>query len=155
MAKFCLKYNIELKQPLPLTFNNGWFSGFIDSDGSVYYSETSGQVFISIFQKSIYLLELLVNVYGGKISPVSKKIDAFKYVVYKKDDLFNLIDNSFIQNPLRTLKLERVKLIKQFYTARFHRNSSSSTNEWLAFKNKWENYNSSILNEEVNPNSKN
>lgn len=46
--KLCVKYGIELKYSEPLTFNNGWLSGFIDSDGSIYYNEASGQVFISI-----------------------------------------------------------------------------------------------------------
>ena len=29
-------------------------SGFIDSDGSIYYNESSGQVFIGISQKNNY-----------------------------------------------------------------------------------------------------
>lgn len=51
MNKLCVKFNIELKYPIPLTFNNGWLSGFIDSDGSIYFNEVSGQVFIGISQK--------------------------------------------------------------------------------------------------------
>lgn len=41
MNKFCVKFNIELKYANDLTFNNGWFSGFIVSDGSIYYNEGS------------------------------------------------------------------------------------------------------------------
>jgi hypothetical protein len=129
MNKLCIRYEIELKQPVPLTFNSGWFSGFIDSDGSVYFNEVSGQVFIGISQKKVNLLEPLVSLYGGKLNPLSQKIGAFKYVVYKKNDLFNLIDNYFSIYPLKTLKLERVKLIKQFYIARLDRNSSNPNNE--------------------------
>lgn len=56
MNSFCIKYDVELKQPVPLTFNNEWFSGLIDSEGSIYFSESSGQVFIGISKKmSIYL----------------------------------------------------------------------------------------------------
>jgi hypothetical protein len=33
----CLKYGIEYKDPLPLTYNDGWLSGFLDADG-VYLS---------------------------------------------------------------------------------------------------------------------
>lgn len=36
MNKLCVKYNIKLLYPKPLTFNNGWLSGFIDSEGSDY-----------------------------------------------------------------------------------------------------------------------
>lgn len=68
MNNYCIKYSVELKQPVPLTYNNGWLSGFIDSDGSIYFSESSGQVFIGISQKKIliYLSRApLVNLYGG------------------------------------------------------------------------------------------
>ena len=133
---------VELKQPVPLTFNNGWLSGFIDSDGSLYYSESSGQVFISISQKNVNLLEPLVNIYGGKISPVSPKIDAYKYVIYRKSELFNLIDNYFSKYPLKTEKINRINLIKQFYTLRVYRKSEDikKFNEWISFKDKWEKY---------------
>ena len=53
--KLCVKYGVKLKYPEPLTFNNGWLSGFIDSDGSIYYCEVSGQVVISMTQKNKYL----------------------------------------------------------------------------------------------------
>ena len=44
MNKLCIKYDIEFIYPKPLTFSNGWFSGFIDSDGSIYLNEKSGQI---------------------------------------------------------------------------------------------------------------
>jgi hypothetical protein len=44
-------WDISLKYPGPLHFNDGWLSGFIDSDGSIYFNEASGQVFIGISQK--------------------------------------------------------------------------------------------------------
>ena len=47
--KLCIKYDIKFKEPL--TYDNGWFSGFIESDGSIYFNEKSGQLFISITQK--------------------------------------------------------------------------------------------------------
>jgi hypothetical protein len=138
---FCIKYGIELKQPKSLTLNNGWLSGFIDSDGSIYYNEASGQVFIGITQKDKYLLEPLVSLYGGRIDPLSPKIGAFKYIIYRKSELFNLIDNYFSLYPLKTLKLQRINLIKQFYIARLVRKSSEPGNEWVKFKDKWEKYN--------------
>src|SRR5690606_27723838 len=121
--KLCVKYNIKLKYPEPLTFNNGWLSGFIDSDGSIYYSELSGQVFISISQKNKYILEPLINLYGGRIDILSPKIEAFKYIIYRKLELFNLIDNYFSKYPLKTKKLNRFNLIKEFYRLRVYRKS--------------------------------
>ncbi len=51
LNKLCVKYQIDLKLGKPLTYNNGWLSDFIDSDGSVYLNEKSGQLIISIAQK--------------------------------------------------------------------------------------------------------
>jgi hypothetical protein len=54
---------------------------------------------------------------------LSPKIEAFKYVLYRKAELFNLIENYFINYPLKTEKMKRVNLIKDFYLLRIHRNS--------------------------------
>lgn len=123
MNKLCIKYDIELKYPKPLTFNDGWLSGFIDSDGSIYFNEASGQVFISISQKNKYLLDPLISLYGGRVDILSPKIEAFKYIIYRKSELFNLIDNYFSKYPLKTEKLKRLNLVKQFYTLRVYRKS--------------------------------
>jgi len=140
--KLCVKYDIELKYPVPLTFNNGWLSGFIDSDGSIYYNEASGQIFISLSQKNKYLLEPLISIYGGRVDIFSPQMEAFKYIIYRKAELFNLIENYFINYPLKTQKLKRVNLIKDFYLLRIHRKSLDiqNFNEWVKFKDKWEKY---------------
>ena len=142
MNKLCLKFNIELKYANNLTFNDGWLSGFIDSDGSVYYNESSGQVFIGISQKNKYLLEPLIDIYGGRVDISSPKVEAFKYVIYRKTELFNLINNYFNKYPLRTEKMKRVNLIKQFYLVRLNKkeNDVVKINEWVIFKDKWEKY---------------
>ena len=142
MNKLCVKFDIELKYPYNLTFNNGWLSGFIDSDGSIYYNESSGQVFIGISQKNQYLLEPLIDIYGGRVDISSPKIEAFKYVIYRKAELFNLIDNYFSKYPLRTEKMKRVNLIKQFYLVRLSKKNEDLVkfNEWVKFKDKWEKY---------------
>lgn len=142
MNKLCLKYGIDLLYPKPLTFNNGWLSGFIDSDGSIYMNEASGQVFISATQKNKYLLEPLIHLYGGRVDILSK-VEAFKYIVYRKNELYNLIDNYFNKYPLRTKKSSRLKLIKQFYLVCVSKNNKDieKLNKWVLFKDKWEKYN--------------
>jgi hypothetical protein len=85
-------------------------------------SETSGQVFISASQKNKYLLEPLIHLYGGRVD-IHGKVEAFKYIVYRKNELYNLIDNYFNKYPLRTKKASRLKLIKQFYLARISKNN--------------------------------
>ena len=125
-----------------LIFNNGWLSGFIDSDGSIYYNEASGQVFIGISQKNKYLLEPLMHIYGGRVDISSPKIEEFKYVIYRKGELFNLIDNYFNKYPLRTEKMKRVNLIKEFYLVRLSNKNKDIVkfNEWVKFKDRWEKY---------------
>lgn len=125
MNKLCNKYEILIKYPKALTYSNGWLSGFIDSDGSVYLNEKSGQIFISITQKNRFLLEPLVSLYGGRIDILSPKIEAFKYVIYRKNELFSLIDNYFSKYPLKTEKFKRVCLIKQFYDLRAYSNKNN------------------------------
>lgn len=125
MNKLCNKYEILIKYPKALTYSNGWLSGFIDSDGSVYLNEKSGQIFISITQKNRFLLEPLVSLYGGRIDILSPKIEAFKYVIYRKNELYSLIDNYFSKYPLKTEKFKRVCLIKQFYDLRTYCNKNN------------------------------
>lgn len=146
MNKLCIKFNINLKcSPHNLTFDNGWLSGFIDSDGSIYYKESSGQVFISISQKNKYLLEPLIDIYGGRVEISGPKIESFKYVIYRKNQLFYLIDNYFSKYPLMTKKMDRINLIKQFFLVRLNKDEEGGAgaeklNEWVKFKDKWEKY---------------
>ena len=144
LNKLCVKYGIKFKEPLPLGFDDGWYSGFVDSDGSLYLNEESGQVFISVTQKNKYILEPLQKLYGGKIYILSPKIEAFKYAVFRKNELFRLMDNYFSKYPLKTAKAARLFLIKDFYEYRPYRKPSSDTleqfNKWVSFLDKWEKY---------------
>ena len=142
MNKLCYKYNINLIFPKPLTFNNGWLSGIIDSDGSIHMNVISGQIFLSITQKDKYILEPLIKIYSGKIRTINPKIEAFRYDIYRKNELFNLIDNYFNKYPLRSVKLNRLNLIKQFYLLRPYRNSKDiiEFNKWLSFKKNWDKF---------------
>lgn len=142
MNQLCVKYGKIIEYPKPLTFNNGWLSGFIDADGSIYMNEKSGQVFLSASQKNKYLLDPLIDLYGGRVDLMGKKIDAFKYIVYRKNELFYLIDNYFNKYPLRTKKANRLQLVKQFYLVRISKNNKDvfKLNEWVLFKDKWTKY---------------
>lgn len=142
MNKLCNKYNIKLLFPKPLTYYNGWFSGIIDSDGSLHMNESSGQIFLSVTQKDKYILEPLIKLYSGRIRTISPNIEAFRYDIYRKIELFNLIDNYFNKFPLKSSKSKRLNLIKEFYLLRPYRNSNDIIllNKWLNYKNKWDKY---------------
>lgn len=77
MGKICEKYNIYPKYCEPLIHDSAWFSGFFDSDGSIYINLLSSQVFITVSQKNKILLDVLVTLYGGTIYPMVK-VGAFK-----------------------------------------------------------------------------
>jgi len=138
LNKICVLYNIKLKSNISLTFNNGWLSGFIDGDGSIFIDEKSNQLIISISQKNRYLLDPLVILYSGRIEILPSK-DAFLYKLYRKKDILNLVDNYFNNYPLRSNKAFKVKMIKDFYLYKDNINSNiiSEYNLWIDFKNKW------------------
>jgi hypothetical protein len=115
MNKICTLYNISTVEPLPLTFLSGYLSGLFDSDGSVYYNQTSMQVFITVSQKSRFLLDLLVPIYGGKVYYANSAKTAFKWTVSKKADVLSLIDNYFHWNNCVSAKNKKFGMVKEFY----------------------------------------
>lgn len=141
LNKICEKFNIKLQESQPLTYNNGWFSGLIDSDGSIHIDEKLGQLTISVTQKNKYLLEPLQALYGGKISILKTK-EAFKYTIFRKTEVLKLVDVYFKNFPLKSTKAYRVNLIKDFYLLEEHRilnvNQIDKFNQWITFKNKWD-----------------
>lgn len=62
--------------------------------------------------------------------------------MYRKTELFNLIDNYFNKYLLITKKSIRLNLIKEFYLARVSKNNKdiNKQKDWILFKDKWENY---------------
>lgn len=101
-------------------------------------NELLRQVFLSLTEKNIYLLNPLKELYGGKIYPSNSKGIAFKYVIYRKDHLFNVIDRYLSRYNLKTLKHNRIKLIKEFYKFRINANKKNidKLNNWVKFKEK-------------------
>jgi hypothetical protein len=141
MDKLCIKYGIESLNTVPLKFNSGWFSGFLDSDGSIYFDDKKNQVFITISQKNKYLLEPLIHIYGGTIEINSKK-EVFKYIIFKKKEQFKLVDDYFNKYPLKTKKQNKVNLIKDFYLYKIDKNNKdiNKLEKWLFFFKKWEKF---------------
>ena len=145
LNKLCLKYNIQLKEPATLGYKNGWFSGLIDSDGSIHIPK-SGQLSISVTQKNKYLLEPLQNLYGGRISIIRSK-EAFMYTIYRKEEILGLVDGYFKCYPLKSSKASKIDLIKDFYQLGIppqelnfdvFASNPKKFKDWIDFKDKWE-----------------
>uniref|UniRef100_UPI0030E45EF8 LAGLIDADG endonuclease n=1 Tax=Daedaleopsis nitida TaxID=1140402 RepID=UPI0030E45EF8 len=115
LSKICNIYNIDVIPAVKLEYNSAYLSGLFDSDGSVYLNKQSIQVFITVSQKARELLETLVPVYGGVVRPSNKNATAFKWTVYKKQDILNLIDNYFHWNNCVSAKNKKFGMVKQFY----------------------------------------
>ena len=141
LNKICEIYSISVIQPSNLTFNNGWFSGFFDSDGSIYLNLKSSQIFITASQKNKFLLEFLPELYGGNIY-IQK--ESFKWIVYKKSEILKLLDY-FNLCPSRSAKHNRLKLIKRYHELRNLKAHLASNNSilgkaWNKFLLKWDKF---------------
>jgi len=144
LGRICDKYQIELIQPNPLTYNNGWLSGFLDSDGSVYLNLQSDQIFITASQKNKYLLDPLKELYGGEIY-IQSKLGAFKWTLYKKEEIHNFRKNYLKVYPLKSGKQFRINLLDKYYELRLLKAHLAPENSllgksWKQFLDKWESY---------------
>jgi len=138
LNKICEKYNINLIQPSILTYNNGWLSGFFDSDGSIYLNLNSPQVIISVAQKNNYTLNTLLEIYGGNIH---FRENLFKWIVTKRSEIINLL-NYFKEYPSRSAKINRLKAINKYYELKDLKAHNSAPNSilgkaWRKFLLKW------------------
>ena len=141
LGRICSLYDIKLKDAQPLTYYNGWLSGFFDTDGSIYLNEKSGQIYITASQKNRFLLDALVELYGGTIYAMVKQ-DAFKWTCYKKKEILSLVNDYFKVNPCRSEKLTRLTMANRFYELRqLHAHSASPTSDlgkaWKHYLVKW------------------
>jgi len=143
LSKICEKYDIPFYYPNKLIYYNGWLSGFFDTDGSVYLNLKAAQVYITVGQKNKLLLDPLKELYGGNVY-LSKGPDHFKWVVYRKKEIVQLINYFKLYQP-RSGKLARVNLILKYYKLRelgAHRVSTDSIlgKAWKQFLIKWDSF---------------
>ena len=143
LFKISEKYKINLNYASNLTYDNAWLSGFIDSDGSVYYNLKSIQIFITISQKNKLLLDIITPIYGGEIKTV-KTTDSFKWTISKKSDVLTFLNYIKINN-LYSAKMVRIRLIPSVYDC-FRKGLEKSdpiTIEgkiWKEISEKWEGF---------------
>lgn len=144
LGKICEKYAIDLKDTEPLTYYNGWLAGFFDSDGSIYLNDQSGQIFITASQKNRFILDALVELYGGQIYAMVK-VGAFKWTCFRKREILSLVNDYFKVNPCRSLKLTRLTMANRFFELRqLHAHNSRPNSDlgkaWKHFLVKWNSF---------------
>jgi len=142
----CEKYEITLKYPEKLTWDNGWFSGFFDADGTITIKSTDGQLSISAGQKTSELLTPLVELFGGYVYIDRGGHGSFKWYVTKKEDVLNMIEY-FKKYPSRSAKKNRLHLIPKYFKLKDMQAENALPNthlrkSWEIFLKKWLNYSS-------------
>ena len=116
LNKICLKYEISTVLPNKLTYNNGWLSGFFDSDGSIAINKTTGQVSITITQKTKEMLEYIIEIYGGSIY-IDRTSNNYKWYISNKENILNFIE--YIKShPSRSMKKNRLHLLPRILELR-------------------------------------
>lgn len=133
-------YNINFIEAPKLIFNNGWLSGFFDSDGTVSINFTNLQLSISISQKEKYILDIIKEVYGGFVY-IDRSSNTFKWYITKKEEILILLDYFKKYTP-RSEKKNRLHLIPRFYDLVLLKkiNKSIFEKNLLLFKKSWDNY---------------
>jgi hypothetical protein len=92
LQKICEKYEITFIYPKPLLWDNNWFAGLIDADGTITINKTNNQLSISVSQKNIYLLEILKTIYSGSIYPDFSSHLSYKLYYTSKLDILSILD---------------------------------------------------------------
>lgn len=141
LNKICNKYNIILKLPEKLTYNNGWLSGFFDADGTVTLNSNTFQLSVSVSQKTSELLLPLVDLYGGYIYIDNSSSKSFKWSITKREIIINLLEY-FKKHPSRSEKKNRLHLIHKYYELKDIKAHKAVKNTYLAksldiFLTKW------------------
>jgi hypothetical protein len=144
LKQSCLKYGIEFKNPINLEFKSAWFSGFFDADGHISYNKNKkyANMNICITQKYKEVLEELSLLYNGRIYNHSRKNNAYRFIISRKDSIITILNFYFNINPSRTIKQNRLMLIKFYYeliAKKAHKASKESllNKEWVNFQKNW------------------
>lgn len=140
----CIKYNIALTSPIPLTSDNAWFSGFFDADGTIAINSSNWQLSISAGQKTSEILTPLVALFGGYVYIDRGGQGSFKWYLTKKEDILNIIEYFKIY-PSRSAKNNRLHLVPKFYELKQMKShlaatDSLATKVWDDFIKKWKIY---------------
>lgn len=141
LNKICIHYGLVFIFPNKLTYNNGWFAGFFDADGTVTINKTNTQLSISATQKTTQILEPLLELYGGSLYIDRGKYESFKWYITDRESILKLIEYFKIY-PSRSGKNSRLHLIPKYYELKDLKaykapEDSLLNRSWQNFYNKW------------------
>ena len=141
----CLNLNIKIKDPKPLTRDNGWFSGFFDADGTISFSIKNNipQLTISVTNKLKIDIIPFKDILGGNIYFDKSQNGYYKWCIQGRKDIINF--QSYMSNyPSFSNKKQRLFLIDIYFylknlEAYLALPDSVLGKAWTKFHNKWNN----------------
>lgn len=144
--QICNLYNIQVINPLPLSLDNSWLTGFFDADGTInYYNFYNNRPQLTISVTNKYLIDIIdfYNLLGGNINFDKSQNGYFKWVI--SNETLHMKFYEYIKlNPSRSWKGQRLYLIPEFYkyynSKSYIINNSLLYKSWKIFDKKWKNY---------------
>ena len=141
----CSVLDIKFLSPDILHYRHNWFAGFFDADGTITYSIKGDysipQLTISVSNKLLVDVIQFQNIFGGNIYYDRSQNGYYKWSVQKKDLIIIMLDY-FKHCPSRTIKSNRLHLVKQYYSlvdikAYAAPIESAQYKAWLKFNENW------------------
>lgn len=139
--KVCATLEIEVIQPIPLTIDNAWISGFFDAEGTInyYLNNERPQLFLSITNKYLKDVEEIKNILGGKIYFDKAQNGYFKWVLTNEKEHNTYYEYNKL-NPSKSKKGKRIFKIKEYYRLyhlKAYKSTSSLYSRWKYFNIIW------------------
>ena len=142
--KVCNLLNISFINPIILTNNNAWFSGFFDADGTINYSFKNNvpQLTISVTNKYLQDVEYYNILNIGNIYFDKSQNGYFKWSIQSQNDIINYINNYNKLYSSKTIKQKRLLLVNKYYFLKDIKAYNKPVNSylykaWLNFENQW------------------
>ena len=116
LHNICSILEIPVIEPIKLTNNNSWFSGFFDADGTIGISikKDIPQLTISVTNKYLQDVTPFKEIFGGNIYFDKSQNGYYKWMIQSESDVLNFV-NFILKHPSRTVKFKRIMLCKLYY----------------------------------------
>jgi len=147
LHQVCQQLDIPVILPSNLDKNSSWFAGFFDADGTItlknyYYTKNNSysvQLTIRVTNKLLQDVQWFKEVFGGNIYFDSSQNGYYSWSIHSRNDI-QIILNYFNKHTLRSHKLHRYHLIKDYYKLRdlqAYKTDSVYYKAWEDFYKKW------------------
>ncbi len=140
LHRVCSQLNIIILQPLPLTIDSPWFSGFFDADGTIGFYIKNGvfQLTISVTNKLLVDVQPYLDLLGGNIYFDRAQNGYYKWTVQSKVDVLHI--SRLLLKYSRSNKSKRFFLVEEYYRLKdlsAYKPDSIHHKAWLHFEKKW------------------